>query len=183
MTVAEQRAAVVAEALSWLGTPWHHRGRVKGAGVDCAQFVIKAYAGAGMIEDFDTGEYPRDWHIHKTEERFLTFVPSFAAEIEAEAVREGDLILFRIGRVFSHGAIVVQAGVRRIVVHAAIKEGAVVLADLDHDAGFEGCERKYFTHRDWLMDKSQGIPIPIGWGTHRVPCRLVFYIDFRKAKM
>jgi cell wall-associated NlpC family hydrolase len=30
------RAAVVAEARSWLGTPFHHQGRVKAAGVDCA---------------------------------------------------------------------------------------------------------------------------------------------------
>ena len=25
----------VAEALTWLGTPYHHQGRVKGVGVDC----------------------------------------------------------------------------------------------------------------------------------------------------
>src|ERR1700736_4246432 len=86
MTALEQRAAVVAEAMTWLGTPWRHRGRVKGAGVDCAQFVIKAYAGAGLIDDFDTGEHPPDWHIHRDEERFLPFVPRFAREIDAAAV-------------------------------------------------------------------------------------------------
>ena len=74
MPESSQRAAVVAEALTWLGTPWAHRGRVKGVGVDCAQFVLAAYAGAGVIQAFDTGEYPRDWHIHKGEERFLSFV-------------------------------------------------------------------------------------------------------------
>ena len=146
MTVDEQRAAVVAEAKSWLGTPWRHRGRVKGAGVDCAQFVIKAYAGAGVIEDFDTGEYPRDWHIHRDEERFLTFVPAFAREVTEADVKSGDLVLFRIGRVFSHGAIVVAwpQGI-----HAAIQAGQVVLCDLDRDAGLIGGPRKYFTHEAW----------------------------------
>lgn len=146
-TVAEQRAAVVAEALTWQRTPWAHRGRVKGAGVDCAQFVIKCYAGAGVIADFDTGEYPRDWHIHKDQERFLTFVPSFAVEIAEADIGPGDLVLCKIGRVFSHGVIVVAwpQGI-----HAAIQAQMVTLCDLDRDAGLIGCERKYFTHKAWV---------------------------------
>lgn len=145
-SVAGQRAAVVAEAKTWLGTPWRHRGRVKGAGVDCAQFVIKVYAGAGMIADFDTGEYPRDWHIHKDDERFLAFVPSFAREIAEADVGPGDLMLCKIGRVYSHGAIVLAwpQGI-----HAAIQAGQVVLCDLDRDAGLIAGPRKFFTHKAW----------------------------------
>jgi NlpC/P60 family putative phage cell wall peptidase len=30
------RAAIVAEARTWLDTPFHHQGRLKGIGVDCA---------------------------------------------------------------------------------------------------------------------------------------------------
>jgi len=146
MTPAEGRAAVVAEAMTWLGTPWRHRGRVKGAGVDCAQFIIKCYAGAGLIDDFDTGEYPRDWHIHRDEERFLTFVPRFAREIDAADVGSGDLILCKIGRVFSHG-VIVTAWPQGI--HAAVNAGMVVLCDLDRDAGLIGGPRKFFTHEAW----------------------------------
>jgi cell wall-associated NlpC family hydrolase len=146
MTAADQRAAVVAEAMSWLGTPWHHASRVKGAGVDCANLVIAAYHGAGVMPDIQPGEYPRDWHIHKTEERFLAFVPSFAREIAEAEVGPGDLILFRIGRVYSHGAIV-TAWPRGV--HAWIKAGSVVLCDLDRDAQLISCERKVFTHKDW----------------------------------
>lgn len=148
-TPAEQRAAVVAEALTWQGTPWAHRGRIKGAGVDCAQFVIKCYANAGVITDIDTGEYPRDWHIHKTDERFLTFVPGFAREITETEVGPGDLILFRIGRVFSHGAIVVDwpQGI-----HAAIQAGMVTLCDFDRDVGLITSDRKFFTHKAWVAE-------------------------------
>jgi cell wall-associated NlpC family hydrolase len=145
-TVAEQRAAVVAEARTWLGTPWRHRGRVKGVAVDCAQLVIKAYAGAGVIEDFDTGEYPRDWHIHRDEERFLTFVPSFAREIAEADVRPGDLVLCKIGRVYSHGVIVIDWP---LGIHAAVNAGQVVLCDLARDAGLVSGPRRYFTHKDW----------------------------------
>jgi len=145
-SIEAQRAAVVAEAMTWLGTPWHHRGRVKGAGVDCAQFVIAAYAGAGVITDFDTGEYPRDWHIHRDQERFLTFVPSFAREIAEADVGAGDLVLCKIGRVYSHG-VIVTAWPQGI--HAAVNAGRVTLCDLDRDVGLISGPRRYFTHKDW----------------------------------
>jgi cell wall-associated NlpC family hydrolase len=146
MTPAEQRAAVVAEALSWLGTPWRHQARVRGAGVDCANLVIAAYHNAGVIEDIQPGNYPRDWHIHRDEERFLAFVPTFAREIGETDVAPGDLVLFKIGRVFSHGAIVVAwpQGV-----HADVKAGTVVLCDLDRDAGLISGPRRFFTHKGW----------------------------------
>jgi cell wall-associated NlpC family hydrolase len=143
---AGQRAAVVAEAMTWLRTPWMHRGRLKGVGVDCAQFVVKVYANSGVIEDFDTGEYPRDWHIHKDEERFLSFVPAFAREIGEGEVGPGDLVLCRIGRVYSHG-VIVTAWPQGI--HAAVNAGMVTLCDLDRDAGLISGPRKYFTHKDW----------------------------------
>lgn len=144
--VDAQRAAVVAEAMTWLLTPWRHQGRVKGAGVDCAGLIICAYRNAGMIDDVDAGNYPRDFHIHRDEERFLSFVPSFAVEIAETEVCAGDLVLFRIGRVFSHGAIVTRwpRGI-----HADVRSGMVVLCDLDRDAGLIAGPRKYFTHKAW----------------------------------
>lgn len=147
MTEAQGRAAVVAEAMSWLGTPWHHRARVKGAGVDCAQFLIGAYVGAGLIAPFDTGDYPRDWHIHRDEERFLPFVLRFAAEIGEADAGPGDVILFRIGRVYSHGALLVdwpQA------IHAAVNAEKVVLCDLDRDVGLVSGPRRFFSY--WGTD-------------------------------
>jgi hypothetical protein len=32
MSQAAERRAVIAEAMTWKGTPWHHRARIKGAG-------------------------------------------------------------------------------------------------------------------------------------------------------
>jgi cell wall-associated NlpC family hydrolase len=34
------RTQIVAAARDWLGTPFHHQGRLKGVGVDCAGLVI-----------------------------------------------------------------------------------------------------------------------------------------------
>jgi cell wall-associated NlpC family hydrolase len=118
------RDAVVAEALSWLRTPYHHRGRIKGVGVDCAQFPLQVYAACGLIELFDPGEYPPDWHLHRSEERYLNHVRSHAHESEPTELAPGDFVVFRVGRCFAHGAIVV-AWPR--IVHALV--GQSVLLD------------------------------------------------------
>lgn len=132
MTEAEGRAAIVAEALTWLHTKYHHRAKLKGVGVDCAQFVLAVYVNAGLIEDFDTGEYPQDWHIHRDIERYLPVVMRFGAMIPVSRVGPGDVLLFKVGRVYSHGAIVTAWPQ---VIHACMKDGAVVLADADRDVG------------------------------------------------
>jgi NlpC/P60 family putative phage cell wall peptidase len=142
MTEDEGRAAVVAEAMTWLGTPYHHRAKLKGVGVDCAQFVLAVYADAGLIEDFDTGEYPHDWHLHRSVERYMTQVLRFAGEIPVADARPGDVLLFRFGRAFSHGAIVTRYPQ---IVHAVLKDGAVVLGDADRDVEIVGRPTRGFS--------------------------------------
>jgi len=142
MTEEEGRAAVVTEAMTWLRTPYHHRAKLKGVGVDCAQFVLAVYANAGLIVDFDTGEYPHDWHLHRSVERYMTQVLRFAREIPVGAARPGDVLLFRFGRAFSHGAIVTSYPQ---IVHAVLQAGAVVLGDLDRDADLVGRETRCFS--------------------------------------
>ena len=70
----EQRAAVVAEARSWIGTPYHHAADVKRHGVDCAMLLVRVYADVGLISKFDPRPYTRDWFLHRSEERYLGFL-------------------------------------------------------------------------------------------------------------
>jgi NlpC/P60 family putative phage cell wall peptidase len=139
---AEERALVIAEARSWLGTPYHHRACLKGVGVDCAQLPIGVWSAVGLIDGFDTGDYPSDWHLHRQEERYAGVVQRFAAEIAADAAQPGELILFKFGRAFSHGAILVAPGV---VVHAARKDGCVCLGDLERDVDLIDRPRRHFS--------------------------------------
>ena len=118
------RANVVAEAMTWLRTPYHHRARVKGAGVDCAQILIAVYAAVGLIDEFDTGDYPPDWMMHRSEERYLSFVLD-RAEPVAEPL-PGDVALYKVGRCFAHAGIVVEWPT---IIHASNRDRAVVLAD------------------------------------------------------
>jgi cell wall-associated NlpC family hydrolase len=127
MTVASvvegiQRARVIDEAENWIGTPFRMNGCVKGAGVDCCRLVLACYRKASLtvqdtlapyrvapkpFPDPDSFMYfARDWHLHTNTEDLITTLEEFLNEtFEPEA---GDLAVFKIGRVYSHAAIVVQ---------------------------------------------------------------------------
>lgn len=124
MSLDALRAAVVAEARTWIGTPYHHRARVKGAGVDCAMILIEVYAACGVIENFDTGDYPGDWMMHRDDERYIGFIAPLAEEYDpaAEPIMPGDIVVWRYARTYSHGGIVT---VWPKVVHAFAPFGVV----------------------------------------------------------
>ena len=104
MLCLPDRAAVVAEARTWCGTPYHHMADVKGHGCDCAMLLVRVFCDLGLVESFDPRPYTRDWHLHRGEERYLRFL--LARSHEVAAPMPGDVILFKYGRCFSHGGIV-----------------------------------------------------------------------------
>lgn len=112
------RRAIIAEAETWLRTPYHHAAAVKGGGVDCAQILIEVYAAIGMIERPDVGYYPSDWMLHRSEERYLAWIEKYCRQVSAPEM--GDIALYQYGRCFSHGAIVVDYP---RIIHAHRDEG------------------------------------------------------------
>jgi cell wall-associated NlpC family hydrolase len=134
-----QRAAVIAQARAWLGTPYHHAGRVRGAGADCATLPAEVYAAAGMIPPLTLEHYPPDWHLHRSAERYLAHVLAHAREVSAPS-GPGDFVLYRWGRAFAHGAIIVAWPE---IIHAVIQVG--VILDRGDDGRLKGRERKFFT--------------------------------------
>ena len=117
------RAAVVAEARSWIGTPYHHAADVKGHGVDCAMLLVRVYCDLGLIELFDPRPYTRDWFLHRSEERYLGFLLARSHEVRSPGL--GDIVLFRVGRCFAHAGIVSRTGPLSII-HAFSNSGWVV---------------------------------------------------------
>ena len=117
----EQRQAVVDETLSWLGTPYHHHGRVKAVGVDCAMLLAEVYQACGLVQRVEPGFYPHDWHLHRGEELFIQWVERLGAR-EVPAPKLGDIGVWRYGRTFSHGGIVVDVPAfgAPLVLHAYI---------------------------------------------------------------
>lgn len=123
----DMRQRIVAEARTWLRTPWHHEARVKGAGVDCGQLLIAVYSACGLIEEFQTEQYPSDWHLHRDETRFLNYLLQFADPVESPLL--GDIAMFQYGRHAAHGSIVIDA-VGPTIIHAWRDEGMVTITDL-----------------------------------------------------
>lgn len=143
-TENEQRQAVVDEARSWLRTPYHHQGFVKSAGVDCAFLLSKVYHACGLLPDIDPRPYPPDWHLHRSDERYLGWVERYATPVQVAC--PGDAALFRFGRCISHGAIVIEWP---IVIHAYIGDGVVIAdATQGHLAGRLNAFYSMFGGRD-----------------------------------
>lgn len=135
----EQRHRVVREAREWLGTPYHHHGRIKHIGVDCAQLLCCVYEAAGMVDAVHTGHYPTDWHMHRSEEMFLGWLDKVGARPVATP-NMGDLAVFRFGRTYSHGAIMIEAD---LALHSYVQQG-VILTRLQEQPLAER-EARYYT--------------------------------------
>lgn len=117
MDEAEARRRVVEVARSWIGTPFHHVAGVKGVGVDCAHFLARVYEEAGVIERPEIENYSPQWFLHREEEKFIGYVLQCGGrEIREHEARQGDSVLYRIGRCYAHGAIIVSWP--REIVHA-----------------------------------------------------------------
>jgi NlpC/P60 family putative phage cell wall peptidase len=135
------RAAIVAEARSWLGTPYHHCARLKGVGVDCAQLPAAVYHAVGLIPDLQP-EYSPQWMMHRDEEQYLSWVHPHAREISRGDLLPGDLVMWKFGRTYSHSAIIIE---KPTIIHAVNKANRVELGDMDRDANLNARPALYFT--------------------------------------
>jgi len=131
MSEAAERAAFIAEAKTWLGTPFRDQSDVKGGGVDCAMLLVRAAADTGLISiPSDDPRWPRpyspQWHLHRTEEKFLSIVSKLGAEVQ-RVPRPGDVIVYRVARCFSHGGIIIEGN---HVLHAYYKTQDVTISPL-----------------------------------------------------
>lgn len=111
------REQAVECARSFIGTPYHLRGRLKGVGVDCASLVCMYLCEIGVAAYSEEWPiYSHDWFHHTTEERYKFRLLKHAREIVQTVCRgtvdaqPGDVVLFRVAasRVFNHGAIVTR---------------------------------------------------------------------------
>jgi cell wall-associated NlpC family hydrolase len=83
-------ASVVAEARTWLGTPFHHQARLKSVGVDCIGLVIGVSRELGLVApDFDVTGYSRVPDGRSLLEEASKHMP----RISFQQVRPGDVVV------------------------------------------------------------------------------------------
>lgn len=112
---------------------------IKGKGVDCAQLVLQTFREAGVDVDYEAGRYSTDWHMHRDEERYLSvvtrYMPADLSDQRSIADRgqyfsplPGDVLMWKVGRTFSHSAIVSEWP---HVVHASLPDRVVLEVDVN----------------------------------------------------
>lgn len=116
-----QRHAVVSVARSWLGTPYHPNARLKGIGCDCGTLLAEVFPEAGVIPWIELDDYPPDWHLNRSEEKYLGYVRRFASEVIEPDV--GDVLVWKFGRCFSHGGIYIGDG---LMIHSHLGVGCEI---------------------------------------------------------
>ncbi len=130
MTEAEERQAIVKEALTWVGTPFFYGACVKGpkGGVDCGRFPAAVLKAAGVLPNLDLAKLPKlpaKWFLHCSKEMLGPMIaqyakeyrvahpgapaqPAQAATLEAKVMPEpGDIVAAKYGKDLAHCAIVV----------------------------------------------------------------------------
>lgn len=122
-----KRAALINEAKSWLGTPYHHQAALKGVGCDCIGLIRGIYAAFGGVVELPA-DYSPSWHLHRAEERLRDGLKRYGTEVPLLSARPGDILLFGIGKgPAAHGAVLIEPA---IIVHAYAEAGAVIASRL-----------------------------------------------------
>lgn len=127
MTEAEERHRVVEVARTWIGTPFISRAKVRGHGADCGTLIAACFEEAGLLPKIDLPDYTVQWHLNKSDELYLAVIEQHMLRFIGPPL-PGDIVMWKIGRAFSHAAIVVKWPV---IIHALWRARFVMLDDAD----------------------------------------------------
>jgi NlpC/P60 family putative phage cell wall peptidase len=102
------RSRIVAEARSWIGTPYRHQASLKGIGCDCLGLVRGIWRAFYGAEPERVPPYARDWAEAAASEPLAEAGLRHLVPVDADAFLPGDILLFRwrAGMVAKHAAIV-----------------------------------------------------------------------------
>lgn len=132
------RARIVAAAMLWQGTPYHHQASLRGVGCDCLGLVRGIWRDLYGFEPEPTPAYSPNWAQHAGHEALAQAAARHLAEIAPDEAGPGDLLLFRwrTGLPAKHCAILVRPG---RILHA--HDGAAV-----SEVAFTGWWRRHCSH-------------------------------------
>jgi NlpC/P60 family putative phage cell wall peptidase len=88
------RAAIVAEARAWIGTPYAHQASLKGVGCDCLGLVRGVWRTLFVTEPEAPPPYTRDWAKAQNRETLAEAAGRHMIPVAIADVRPGDVLLF-----------------------------------------------------------------------------------------
>jgi len=138
---SRNRDLILTEARSWIGTKYAHRGRFKGkdGAIDCAQLIYCIFHNCGLAPEMPLTEYTPDFFMHRGVEQYMDTVLSQCCEVDYP--QPGDIVLFKLGRIFGHGGIVTQWP---MIIHAS-RPAKCVLEEKATTGWLAGREIKFFS--------------------------------------
>ena len=89
------RDRIVAEARSWIGTPYRHQASLKGVGCDCLGLLRGVWRGVMGEEPETPPPYAPDWAEAARAEILREAACRYLVEIETSAFQPSDVLLFR----------------------------------------------------------------------------------------
>jgi NlpC/P60 family putative phage cell wall peptidase len=92
------REAIIAEARSWIGTPYHHQACLKGVGCDCLGLLRGVWRAVIGTEPETPPPYAADWAEASGEETLRAAALRYLSEIPLSEIAGGDVLLFRMSR-------------------------------------------------------------------------------------
>lgn len=105
----EHRNAIVAEAKSWIGTPYRGWSCKKGYGVDCGQLIYGVFRNCGLVPVI---KLPRDYSLqvakHRASTEYIEIVDRFFLGISETEAKPGDVVVYKLGLAYAHAAIIVR---------------------------------------------------------------------------
>ncbi len=90
------RAAVIACARDWLGTPYRHQASVRGVGCDCLGLVRGIWRALVGAEPEATPPYTPDWAERAATETLRDAAARHMASLPLTEAQPGDVLLFRM---------------------------------------------------------------------------------------
>jgi NlpC/P60 family putative phage cell wall peptidase len=121
----EERERLIAEAKEWLGTPYHTRGRVKGAGCDCGTFLLGVLENTNLLEHIDLPYYAEDIACHCAVPRYLMKIEEHCNRVSFEEIRPGDILVFKFpgSKVPHHAGFVYD---KEYMIHSYTRQGVIL---------------------------------------------------------
>ncbi|MFD2250648.1 NlpC/P60 family putative phage cell wall peptidase [Pseudochelatococcus lubricantis] len=89
------RAAIVAQARSWIGTPYLHQAALKGVGCDCLGLVRGVWTALYGRAPETPPPYSADWAEAGGVETLRDAALRHLRPVSPDAIRAGDVLLFR----------------------------------------------------------------------------------------
>ncbi|MFC3086635.1 peptidase [Tabrizicola soli] len=118
---------VVAEARSWIGTPYLHQASAQGAGADCLGLLRGLWRSIHGKEPEAVPPYTEDWAEPDRREVLLEAARRWLVERPLALEAPGDVLLFRMrsGGIAKHLGIQSEIGTEARFIHSYSGQGVV----------------------------------------------------------